>query len=257
MVFTINPGGTTASTGRAGCRASASTRTCCSRSTTSPPSARPGPKMVVPPDAGGDAVPSPAPVRGDASPRARWRCSAGPPSTRWCRTGRLDLRPQGRGLRGPVVAAAKPPGRGRRLRRRGPGGRGPQERLDLPAGPARRSTARSPPGPTRSPPRSWPPPTSSVKYEAPGPGRGQLRLGGPAAGGRPGRSRWATTPASTTPTPRSPGARAATTSPRRPPLLIDFTKNQHRETRTAPRAERAPRPRAASAVSGRRPATGR
>ena len=40
-------------------------------------------------------------------------------------------------------------------------------------------------------------------------------------------------------------------------LLIDFTKNQHRETRTAPRAERAPRPRAASAVAGRRPATGR
>ena len=43
-------------------------------------------------------------------------------------------------------------------------------------------------------------------------GRGQLRLGGPTEGGRPGASRCPTTPASTTPTPRCPGARAATRS---------------------------------------------
>ena len=102
----------------------------------------PGPKVVVPPDVG-EFRPSPAPSRGDLRPAHGGRVPAG--RLRRGRAGQgLDLRPQGRGLRGPVVAPADHLVQGRRLRRRGPGGRGSQEHLDLPAGPGegRRSVRR-------------------------------------------------------------------------------------------------------------------
>ncbi len=98
---------------------------------------------------------------------------------------------------------------------------------------------------------------SSVEYEAPGVGtvsfgwEGPLRVAGreiPLSGYARFENPWAKVPWGQGRYQISHGGQT---------LLIDFVKNQHRETRTPPRAERAPRPRAASAVAGRRPAIGR
>jgi hypothetical protein len=55
----------------------------------------PGPKVVVPPDVK-ELSRRRRPAR-RPSPRARWRCSGGPRSTRWCRTrgGRSDRKGKG------------------------------------------------------------------------------------------------------------------------------------------------------------------
>jgi hypothetical protein len=98
---------------------------------------------------------------------------------------------------------------------------------------------------------------SSVEYEAPGVGavsfgwEGPLRVAGreiALSGYARFENPWAKVPWGQGRYQISHGGQT---------LLIDFVKNQHRETRTPPRAERAPHPRAASAVAGRRPATRR
>ena len=132
MVFAIHPGATPqADAGAAAARGAAQEPAV--RRPRHPHRALPGPQGGGPARRGG-VPPVARALRGDLRAAHGGRVPAG--RLRRGRAGQgLDLRPQGRGLRGPVVTPADHLVQGRHLRRRGPGGRGSQEHLDLPPGP--------------------------------------------------------------------------------------------------------------------------
>ena len=191
----------------------------------------PGPKTIVP-------EPMPAAMRSrrprrrrNRSTRAPWRCFAAPRSTRSAEDKGWTFGRKGQGYvalwsQAPVSWTAQGV-----FGWRGPGRAGAQEHLDLPDGRARPSTVRSRNGRRASRPPRWWPADGAVKYTAPGLGEVAFAWNGPLTRGRNARSRWPTTAASTTPTPRCPGAKAryeiAHAGHR---LVLDFAKDVRQET---------------------------